>query len=83
MAAPPADRGFAEEAWMLEAVSQPDGSAPIVQIFAVGYGTEEECIRKVKAHPGIEPGAVVTPRRRLSACDIQGIGLKEGEIKQQ
>ena len=68
---------------MVEAVSQIDGDAPVVQMFAVGLGTEAECIHEVKSYPAMEPNVVVEPKRRLTTAEIEAIGLKEGEVKQQ
>jgi hypothetical protein len=68
---------------MVEAVSQIDGDAPLVQMFAVGFGTEAACIHEVKASPTMEPNVVVEPKRKLTTAEIEAIGLKEGEVKQQ
>ena len=73
---------LAAVAWMLEAVSQSDGDAPIVQTLAVGHETEAECIHAVKSHPKMGTDVVVAPKRRLTLAEIGGLALKQGEVKQ-
>lgn len=68
---------------MVEAVSQIDGEAPVVQMFAVGLGSKGECIHEVKSFPDMEPNVVVEPKRSLTPAEIKGLDLKEGEVRQQ
>jgi hypothetical protein len=74
-------REFAECGWIVEVVLTAPDDQPDARFFAVGTERATEAEYAILRYPGILPTDRRTARRRLSANEIAGLGLKAQAVR--
>ena len=72
---------LAEYGWVVEVILFAANRQSDSRFFAVGTEQAIEAESAVLRYPGISPGDTGAARRRLSARELQDIGLKTGAVR--
>jgi hypothetical protein len=74
-------REFTECGWIVEVVLMAPDDQPDARFFAVGTEQPNEAEYAILRYPGILPTDKRIARRRLSAKEIAGLGLKARAVR--
>jgi hypothetical protein len=72
---------LAEHGWVVEVVLVAEDRQSDARFFAVGTEQAAEAESAVLRYPGILPADPRSARRRLSAGELQDIGLRTGAVR--